>query len=162
MRKSRESTHSFFHDPDFEEACLLLLTKPYVALNSAKLLESVPCYHTKWQPFFPSLCSQPTTNRAHRVLFRSMIWSAKRQKVHQAPIHHSDLTAVLLSLSDRAILLISVYIPCSTSTSKDEPRLMSCLNLINETYLKVRKNTPNLELIVSGDFNWWDTLWGGD
>lgn len=91
-----------------------------------------------------------------------MIWAAKRQKVHQVPIHHSDLTAVLLLLSDRAILLISVYIPCSTSTSKDEPRLMSCLNLINETYLKVRENTPNLELIVGGDFNWWGTLWGGD
>lgn len=77
MRKSRESTHSFFHDPDFERACLLLLTKLYGALNSAKLLESVLCYHTKWQPFFPSLCSQLTTNRAHRVLFRSMIWAAK-------------------------------------------------------------------------------------
>ena len=162
MRKSHETTHSFFHDPDFEEASLLLLTEPYASLNSANLPVSVPLYHTKWQSFFPSHVSLPITNRVTRAPFRSMIWAANGQKVQQVPIHHPDITAVILSLQDRAILMVSVYIPYSTSTSDDEPRLTSRLNLIQETYIKIKESTPNLELVVSGDFNRWDTLWGGN
>ena len=56
--------------------------------------------------------------------------------------------------------MVSVYIPYSTSTSDDEPRLTSRFNLIQETYIKIKESTPNLELVVSGDFNRWDTLWG--
>lgn len=62
MRKSCESTRSFFHDPDFENVSLLLLTELYATFNLAKLPESVPLYHTKWQPIFLAsvLTSQPT------------------------------------------------------------------------------------------------------
>lgn len=141
MRKSRESTHSFFHDPDFVEASLLLLTEPYATLNSANSPESVPLYHTRWQPFFPSHISYPTANRVTRAPFRSMIWAVKGQKVQQVPVHHPDITAVIFSLPDRDILAISAYIPHSTSTCKDEPRLISRLNLIQETCKNKRKHS---------------------
>lgn len=53
----------------------------------------------------------------------------------------------------------SAYIPYSTSTSKDEPRLTY---LIQKTYVKIRESTPHLELVLSRDFNCWDTLCGGN
>lgn len=77
MRKSRETTHSFFHDPDFEQASFLLFTDPYATLDIANSPMSLPLYHTKWQPFFPSHISKPTANRSSRTPFRSMIWAAK-------------------------------------------------------------------------------------
>lgn len=108
MRKSCETTCSFFHVPDFEEASFLLLTEPYATLNSANLPESVPLYHTKWQPFFLSHFLHPTPNRVSRAPFRSMIWAAKGQKVHQVSIRHPNITSVILLLPDQAILLVSV------------------------------------------------------
>lgn len=162
MRKWRETTHSFFHDPDFEEASLLLFTEPFASLDSENLPVSVPVYHTKWQPFFPSHVFLPTAKRVTRALFRSMIWAAKGPKVQQVPVHHPEITAVILSLQDRTILMVSVYIPHSTSASKNEPRLTTRLILIQETYIKIRESTSNLELVVSGDSNRWDTLWGAN
>ena len=78
-----------------------------------------------------------------------MIWVAKGQKVQQIPLHHSDIIAVLLSLHHRSIFIGSVYIICSTGTSKDEPRLVYLLDLIYEVYLKMKESTPELELISS-------------
>lgn len=47
MRKSRKTTHSFFHDPDFEQASFLLLTEPYATLDAKNHLVSVPLFHTR-------------------------------------------------------------------------------------------------------------------
>ncbi len=47
MRKSSETSHSFFHDPDFQHANFLLFTEPYAALGKKNTLFSVPTYHTK-------------------------------------------------------------------------------------------------------------------
>ncbi len=158
MRKSRETSHSFFHDLDFEHANFLLLTEPYSALGEKNTPFSVPTYHTKWQVFYPSQVIQPTSDRAMRAPFRSMIWGAKGQKIQQITIYSSDITAVILFLSRRSIFLISVYIPCSTSSVEDEPRLLARLDLVRNAYLKFKTTYPELELAVSGDFNHWDML----
>lgn len=162
MRKSRETSHSFFHDPDFEHANFLLFTEPYAALGEKNTPFSVPTYHTKWQAFYPSEIIQPTSNRAMRAPFRSMIWGAKGQKIQQVSIHSSDITAVILFFPERSIFLVSVDIPCSTGSAEDEPRLLARLDLIRQAYLKCKTTYPELELVVSGDLNRWDTLWGGD
>ncbi len=73
MRKSRETTHSFFHDPDFEQTSLILFTEPYASRDSTGLPASVLLYHTRWQPFYPTQLCHPTPNRATRAPFRSMI-----------------------------------------------------------------------------------------
>ena len=46
MRKSRKTTHSFFHDPDFERASLFLLTEPYATLNAENKSSSISYYHS--------------------------------------------------------------------------------------------------------------------
>ncbi len=73
MSKSRESSHSFLHDPDFEHANFLLLTEPYAVLGEKNTPFSVPTYHTKWQTFYPSQVIQPTSDRAMQALFCSVI-----------------------------------------------------------------------------------------
>ena len=42
IRKSRETMHSFFHDPDFEDASFLFLTEPYATLDVENHPLSVP------------------------------------------------------------------------------------------------------------------------
>lgn len=91
-----------------------------------------------------------------------MIWAGKGLKIHQVPIPHSDITAILYFLPKRTIFVVSVYIPHSTNSSEDEPKLLARLDLIKKTFLDKKESIPNLELIVCGDFNRWDTLWGGD
>lgn len=162
MRKLRETTHSFFHDPNFEQASFLLFTEPYVTLDIANSSTFLLLYYTKWQPFFPSYISKPTANRLSQISFHSMIWTAKSQKIQQVPIHHFNITILLLSLLDRSVFLVSVYIPCNTSSSKNKPRLQSWLDFIQKIYLEKKRSILNLELVVSDDFNRWDTLWDGD
>ena len=163
MRKSRETTHSFFHDPDFEDASFLLLTEPYATLDAENHPLSVPLFHsTRWQAFYPSQIIHPKAEKTARTPFRSMILAAKGQKIQQVPIYHSDITALLLSHLERSILVVSVYIPCSTSSLQDEPQLVLRLDHIRKIYKEMQSTTPELELMVSGDFNRWDTLWGGN
>ncbi len=90
-----------------------------------------------------------------------MIWAAKQHQVQQISIEHSDIAALVLTLSTYKILIISIYIPCSTSPSQDEPKLKLRLELVKSTYSELQKLMPNLELAVEADFNLWDTLWGG-
>lgn len=88
-----------------------------------------------------------------------MILEAKEQKVQQVLINHLAITEVILSLHHRAILMVSAYIFYNTNISKNKPRLFSFLNPIQETYVKRKENTPNLGLLVSGDFNRCDILY---
>ncbi len=134
MRKSRETSHSLFHDPDFEHANFLLLTEPYAALGEKNTPFPVATYHTKWQAFYSSQVIQPTSDRAMLAPFCFMIWGAKGQKIQQVTIHSSDITAVILFLSGQSIFLVSVYIPCSTGSAEDEPRLLARLNLVRNAY----------------------------
>ena len=42
---------------------------------------------------------------------------------------------------------------------EDESRLLARLDLIQQSYLKHKTTYPEHELVVSGEFNRWDTLW---
>ena len=162
MRKSHKTTHSFFHDPDFEQASLLLLTELYSILNTEGHPSSVPTYQPLWLPYYPRCLSRTLPRSRKKAPFRAMIWAAKQHQIHQIPIDHSDIAALVLTLLTRKILIISIYIPCSTSRSQDEPKLKLRLELVKSTYSELQKLMPNLELAIRGDFNQWDILWGGD
>lgn len=49
--------------------------------------------------------------------------------------------------------MLLVYILYNTSKNNYKLRLISCLTLIQEMFAKIGKNTPQLELIISRDFN---------
>ncbi len=101
---------------------------------------------------------QPNFNKAIRAPFHSIIWNAKSQKIQPVTIHYSDITAVILFFPEQSIFLVSVYIPCSTRSEEDESRLLARLDLIRHVCLKGKITYPELELVISGDFNRWDTV----
>jgi len=60
--------------------------------------------------------------------------------------------------------MCSVYIP-SSSTNEDETRrtcIRRRLDALRTTIQRERLNFPELELIIAGDFNRYDVMWGGD
>lgn len=88
-----------------------------------------------------------------------MIWVNKAQKSRQVPVNHPDITAVISEVQDRLLLVIAVYIPCSSGNKdKNEENLKHWLNLIYEMYQKEKAQCLYLEMILTGDFNRWDIL----
>lgn len=92
-----------------------------------------------------------------------MIWVNKAQKSKQVPINYPDITAVVSQVQERMLLVVSVYIPCSSGNKdKDQENLQYRLNLIYDMYQREKSQYSDLEIILTGDFNRWDTLWGGN
>lgn len=94
-----------------------------------------------------------------------MIWERKDLKCHQFSIKHSDITAVIYDLEgkNRKIMLVSVYIPCiRNQRERDRKQLITRLSLIKQAYAIEKSVDVELELILTGDFNRWDSLWGGN
>lgn len=90
-----------------------------------------------------------------------MIWVNKSQKARQVPLHHSDITAVVAYIGCRYLFIALVYIPCHLGRrDKDEENLQSRLDIIKTAYKYEKAQCAELEMILSGDFNRWDTLSG--
>ena len=70
---------------------------------------------------------------------------------------------ITASLGDRYFLIILVYIPCITNRQEhNKEELSSRLNLISAVYDEEKRSHRDIELIIAGDFNRWDSLWGGN
>jgi hypothetical protein len=70
----------------------------------------------------------------------------------------ADLTVALLRLPDRSVLLASVYVEGASSAALSET-----LRLLDDaTSTAQRRGGPRLDVVVAGDFNRHDQLWGGD
>lgn len=158
MRKSWETTHSFFHDPDFENASFLLLTESYISFNAKSHLLSVFLFYTRWQPFYPSQVIQRIPDQMAPTPFYPMIQAAKGQKTQQVLIYYPDIIALLLFYLERSILVISVYILCCTSNSQDKPKLVIRLYHIYKIYKKMQYIILELKCVVNKDFNCWDMV----
>lgn len=76
----------------------------------------------------------------------------------QVSVPSADLTVVLLRLPDRTVLLASVYVEGGSVAALDETiRLLD-----NAISTAQRHGGPRLDIVVAGDFNRHDQLWGGD
>jgi Endonuclease-reverse transcriptase len=91
-----------------------------------------------------------------------MIWVHRNIEAKQVPVDHADVTAVLVRLSSRLILVFSVYMP--SHDPNDVNALEDQLQHIQETTRIIRRDLSpqTVELIIAGDFNRHDQLWGGD
>ncbi len=59
--------------------------------------------------------------------------------------------------------MASVYILCSTNNrTLDNTLLEKRISFLYDVFCQKRLAKPHLELILTGDFNRWDVLWGGD
>ena len=74
------------------------------------------------------------------------------------PIQSSDLTAVVLHLAGRHVMIVSVYIEPGGAEHLEES-----LELLDNVIKKAREKIgEQMEVILAGDFNRHDELWGGN
>jgi hypothetical protein len=73
-------------------------------------------------------------------------------------IESLDLTAAVIRLPKQLIFMASVYMEGGNASALDD----ACNHLLN-AIIKVRRDTGTVvEILIMGDFNRHDQLWGGD
>ncbi len=142
---------SLMNDPALRDFAVIAISEPHAWVREGKVRTS-PVAHPYWTKMVP------TNRHEGRWAFRSMIWVRSDIEAEQIPIASSDLTAALLTLPDRAILVISVYI----AGADEEAHRISTHKLrqaIRETRQRVG---TRVDVMLLGDFNRHDQIWGGD
>ncbi|KAJ5215331.1 reverse transcriptase [Penicillium cinerascens] len=108
--------------------------------------------HHKWTKMVPS------TWREGRWAVRSMLWVNKDVEAEQVQIESPDLTAAVIRLPERRILIASVYVEGGNAATLND----TCDHL-RKAITKVRRDLGTVvEIMIMGDFNRHDQLWGGD
>lgn len=142
---------SLMNDKDIQNATVLAIQEPHARRIHGRLF-TTPMGHHKWIKMVPS------TWREGRWAVRSMLWVNKDVEAEQVPIGSPDMTAAILRLPGRRVLVVSVYVP------KQDPQALreTCDNL-HKTIMGARRDAgTTVDVIIAGDFNRHDQLWGGD
>ncbi|KAF4270425.1 hypothetical protein CNMCM8812_001136 [Aspergillus fumigatus] len=114
-------------------------------------LLTTPMGHHKWTKMVPS------TWKEGRWAIWSMLWINKDAEAEQVSIKSPDLTAAVIRLPERLIFLASVYV------EGDAHALRDACNHLRNSITKVRRDRDTVvEVMIVGDFNRHDQLWGGD
>ena len=151
VRKQKEVQLSLLNDVSLRNYGALFITEPHAWPNEEGELVTVPITHANWTKLIP------TKRSDERWQIRSMLWVREDLEVEQIPIKSSDLTAAVLHTQDSAILIVSAYVEGGS-----EEVLNEAVTLIKQAALQTRHKYGPIELIIAGDFNRHDALWGGD
>jgi hypothetical protein len=143
---------SLLNDENLREYTALAVLEPHVWRTEGEL-RIVPLHHRNWVKVIPSAQSD------ERWAVRSMLWVRSDITAVQIQIPSPDLTGVVLYINGKRVLLIAVYIPCQNPEA-----LKSAIGLITQAIRQARWENRGylLDILVVGDFNRHDYLWGGD
>jgi hypothetical protein len=87
-----------------------------------------------------------------------MLWVNKEVEAEQVRIESPDMTAAVVRLPDRLILVVSVYV-----AGGDPQALQETCDRLRQAVRDVRRDAGAVvEVVIAGDFNRHDQLWGGD
>lgn len=151
VRKQGAVHESLMNDEDTQGAVALAIQEPQARRIQGRLL-TTPMGHHKWTKMVPS------TWREGRWAIRSMLWINKDVEAEQLSIESPDLTAAVIRLPERLIFMASVYVE-----GGDAQALRDACNHLRKAIIKVRRDTGTVvEVMIMGDFNRHDQLWGGD
>jgi len=154
VRKMSEVQHSIMNDDSLENHSLLLISEPYLFRNQDEEFRITPQSHPYWIPFLPKHSKEDPRPRA-------MLWAHKDITARQIPTGSTDIAALLIEWEKRTLLAISVYVP--EKSDSEDGELHDRLNKIRTVIDTARRNHENrVELLIAGDFNRHDQLWGGD
>ena len=143
--------HSLMNDERLKEFAVLAISEPYAWTIENKVI-TVPMRHPNWTKMVPIV------QREEKWAFRSMLWIRKDIEAEQVAVQSSDITAAVLRLPDRSILVASVYVEGSGTDA-----LSSAINNLHQVIQETRnKIGTRVDVILAGDFNRHDQLWGGD
>jgi endonuclease/exonuclease/phosphatase family metal-dependent hydrolase len=138
-------------DEQLKDCGALAISEPYARIIDGTLV-TVPMGHLNW------IKMVPTVQRGERWAFRSMLWIRKDIEAEQVPVQSSDLTAAVLRLPDRSILVISVYIE-----PQDAEALRVAIGELRQVIRGTRRRFgTRVDVVIAGDFNRHDQLWGGE
>ena len=139
------------NDEQIQDATVLAIQEPWAKRTKERLL-TTPMYHHQWTKMVPS------TWREGRWPIRSILWIHKDVDAEQVAIPSPDMTAAIIRLPERSILVASVYVP-----GLDAQALQDTCNSLRKIIQEVRRKANTVvELVIVGDFNRHDQLWGGD
>ena len=151
VRKQGAVHESLMNDEDTQGAMALAIQEPQARRIQGRLL-TTPMGHHKWTKMVPS------TWREGRWAIRSMLWINKDVEAEQVAIESPDLTAAVIRLPERLIFMASVYVE-----GGDAQALRDACNHLRKAIIEARQDTDTVvEVIIMGDFNRHDQLWGGD
>ena len=151
VRKQGAVHESFMNDKDTGNAVALAIQEPQARRIQGRLL-TTPMRHHKWTKMVPS------TWREGRWAIRSMLWVNNDVHAEQVRIESPDLAAAVIRLPERRILIASVYVE-----GGDAAALNDACDHLRKAITKVRRDSGTVvEIMIMGDFNRHDQLWGGD
>ena len=151
VRKQGEVHDSLMNDEEIRDATVLAIQEPHARRIQGRLL-TTPMGHHKWTKMVPS------SWREGRWPIRSMLWVNKEVEAEQVRIESPDMTAAVVRLPDRLILVVSVYVP-----GEDPQALRETCDSLRKAVRDVRRGAGVVvEVVIAGDFNRHDQLWGGD
>lgn len=142
---------SMMNDGDLRDYAVLAIAEPY-ALSIDGAVMTAPNNHRNWTRFIP------TKRHEMRWPIRSMLWIRRDLEAEQVPIPSADLTGAIIRLPDRDVLVVSVYVEGS-----NENALRTAMEQLHRVMTGFRNSTgKRTDVILAGDFNRHDQLWGGD
>ncbi|RFU31201.1 hypothetical protein B7463_g5127, partial [Scytalidium lignicola] len=144
-------TGHLMNDEETQKATILAIQEPQARRIKGRLLTTLMVHH-KWTKMVPSAW------REGRWAIRSMLWVNKEVEAEQVPIESPDITAAVIQFPGRLVLVASVYVPGGDVAALRD----MCMN-IQRAITDVRRNvSTGVEVVIAGDFNRHDQLWGGD
>jgi len=155
--KRRAAQHSLLNYEETNNFDMLLLAEPYRFYLDNQITPKVIQHHY-WEAAIPTQFNKTAYQKDN---FRSMIYINKRLQYRQIPIENADLTAVTIKRGQTTILVVAVYAVYSRTRQQRTQELQSLLQAITAAWQKVQQQTDKAQLLVMGDFNRHDMVWGG-
>ena len=151
VRKQGEVHDSLMNDEQMQDVTVIAIQEPHARMIEGRL-RTTPMVHHKWTKMVPS------TRREGRWPIRSMLWVSKDAEAEQVRIESPDLTAAIVRLNERRVLVVSVYIP-----GGDRQALHDACNKLDTVIQDARRRAGTVvDVVLAGDFNQHDQLWGGE
>ena len=156
VRKMSVAQQAMLSDEDLKDCDLILMQEPHCFLTDNDAVVCSPRFTTTWTQALPSIW------KPQGFPVRSMMYMNKALRSTNVYIPNPDIAACMVHIQNRAIMVASIYIPPKTDAATAN-MLSSALSALR-TAVQAARRTYNqeVELIVAGDFNRHDQLWGGD